>query len=512
MKRDWADGYVADITYSHGYFHELAPSYLRYHMLVNGLACPSDGGSYAYSELGYGQGISANLHAAVNPRGEFWGTDFNPDHALHARALAQQAGLTAHWQDLSFEAFIDTPTPQFDFIVLHGVWSWVSPAAQHALVEFMRRKLKPGGAVFVSYNILPGWNGEKPLRDLLWLHTEQASPPDTPTATRIASALNFARALRRHGSAFFTENARASQALDDMLREDPGQLAHEYFNRSWWLTYFADVERALQAASLNFACSVHLSDVSGEVRDRLAGAGFLDPALGTALRETSADFILNRRFRRDVFVRGSVRLSPAERSERLAEVKFALMRPAADVSMFVSTPYGQIALEESRVKPLLEMLEAAQRPLRLAELCAAPEFQSRPSDDLLLTLSRLVARRDVCPVFADDQARARDARAQSLNAAIAKRARYDNAIRYLASPVAASGIEANRFERLFWTVWHEGCRSPAELGRATAAVYGSDAKEQEEFEQRAQRFVTNTVPTWLRLGLLDNRAPKARKH
>src|SRR5262249_4126168 len=161
--------------------------------------------------------------------------------------------------------------------------------------EFIRRKLKPGGAVFISYNILPGWNAEKPLRDLLWLHTEHACAPDAPTPSRIAGALDFARALRRHGSAFFTENARASGALDDMLKQEPGELAHEYFNRSWWLTYFADIARTLEAASLSFACSVHVSDVAGEVRERLAGARFLeDPSLGTPLRETAADFVLNR--------------------------------------------------------------------------------------------------------------------------------------------------------------------------------------------------------------------------
>ena len=84
--------------------------------------------SMNYLELGYGQGVSANLHAADNPRGEFWGTDFNPDHALYARSLARQSGVSAQWLELGFEAMLDTPTPPFDFIVLHGVWSWVSPA------------------------------------------------------------------------------------------------------------------------------------------------------------------------------------------------------------------------------------------------------------------------------------------------------------------------------------------------------------------------------------------------
>lgn len=511
MKRDWADGYVADITYSHGYFHELAPSYLRYHMLVNGLSLPSDGGAYTYCELGYGQGVSANLHAAANPRGEFWGTDFNPDHALNARALARQSGVNAQWLDLGFEAMLDTPTPQFDFIVLHGVWSWVSPAAQHALVEFMRRKLKPGGAVFMSYNVMPGWNAEKPLRDLLWLHTEHASAPDAPTPARIASALKFAQALRRHGSAFFTENTRASQALDDMLRQDPGGLAHEYFNQSWCLSYFADVERQLQAAHLNFACSVHLSDVAGEVRERLAGAGFLDAGLGLPLRETAADFVLNRRFRRDVFTRGALRLSPAEKLAALDEVKFVLARPAGDVQMFLSTPYGKMALDESRLRPLLDLLDSAQQPLALAALRASPGLAAWPVDDLVLTLSRLVARRDICPVFADDTQRVRDAHAHAFNEAIAQRSLGDNTLRFLASPVVGSGIETNRLERLFWLAWHKGARNAPELARAVT-VPGAGEQALQEHEQQAAHFLGVTAPVWQRLGLLGNRgAQKPRK-
>lgn len=508
MKRDWSDGYVADVTYSHGYFHELAPAYLRYHLLVSGLACPSDGAGYAYCELGYGQGVSANLHAASNPRGEFWGTDFNPDHALHARALAQQAGLNARWLDLSFESLLDASTPQFDFIVLHGVWSWVSTAAQHSIVEFIRRKLKPGGIVFISYNVLPGWNAEKPLRDLMWLHTEHASPPDMSTPQRIANALDFARALRRHGCSFFTENAHASQALDDMLRQEPGSLAHEYFNQSWWLTYFADVDRALQGAHLNFACSVHVSDIAGEVSERLLGAGFAHASIGTPLRETTADFILNRRFRRDVFVRGSLRLTPAERASRLHEVKFALMRPTSEISMFMTTPYGQLAFDEAKVKPLLEMLQAAAAPISFAQMRSSHEFTDWPMEDMLLTLSRLVARRDLCPVFADDAARS-DACAHALNNVIARRARHDNSIRYLASPVAGGAIDANRFERLFWLAWQQGSRNSPDLARAVSAHFGEEALL-EEVAQRAEHFVQVTAPIWRRLGVLE-RTHKARK-
>lgn len=516
MNRDWADGYVSDVTYSHGYYHELAPPFIRFFLLVNGHAMPGDGGSYSYCELGYGQGLSTNVHAAANPRGEFWGTDFNPDHAVAASTLARKAGSGAQMLALSFEQFMESDTPQFDFIVLHGVWSWISASAQHAIVEFMRRKLKIGGAVYLSYNILPGWTTERPLRDLLWMHTEHAGAPDAPTTARIAGALQFAAELRRQGASYFTECPRASQLLDDMLREDSHQLAHEYFNRSWWLTYFAEVERALEPAGLSFAASMHLSDLSGEVQQRTAGSKVLGPQLGSSLSETANDFILNRRFRRDVFVRGSLRMARAERDARLHDVAFMALRPASAVSSFVTTPYGKVVLDGKICQQLMAALEATDKPVTLAQLRRQPELAGMAYDALLETLCTLVARRDVCPVFADDAACARPAKAQALNSAIAAHVQYDNTLRYLASPVSGAGVEASRFERLFWLAWQQGCRTAADLGDVAWQHYAavdspmrtgqgflSDAADaRTDLGRRAEQFAAETVPLWRRLGVI----------
>ncbi len=512
MKRDWADGYVSDVTYSHGYYHELSPSFIRFFLLVNGHACPSDGQAYTYCELGYGQGLSANIHAAASSRGEFWGTDFNPDHALFAGGLAREAGTQAHWLGVGFEQFLEMDTPQFDFIVLHGVWSWISASAQHAVVEFLRRKLKVGGAVFISYNIQPGWASERPLRDLLWLHTEHAGAPDAPTADRIEGALQFANHLRGQGAAYFSENARASQLLDEMLREDRHQLAHEYFNRSWWTTYFSEVARSLEPAGLEFAMSLHLSDLAGEVRQRAAGAG-LDAGVGAALRETAHDFLLNRRFRRDLFLKGSLRMSSSERLERLHDVAFTLIRPVDAVSPFVTTPYGKIALDEGVTTPLLQALAVSTAPVTLAQLRGIEQLRATDVESLVQTLATLVARRDVCPVFADDVASIQPSRAQALNRVIADRARHGNTLRYLASPVAGGGIEANRFERLLWLAWQQGCRTAAELcdgawekyaGAGAAEMRKSDPTGYEEFARWAHRFVDVNVPLWRRLRLLGD--------
>ena len=73
---DWTSGYVAEIDYTHGYYRELAPGLIDYALILGGYE-PPDRTSMRYLELGYGQGLSVNIHAAACP-GEFWGTDFNP--------------------------------------------------------------------------------------------------------------------------------------------------------------------------------------------------------------------------------------------------------------------------------------------------------------------------------------------------------------------------------------------------------------------------------------------------
>src|SRR5215468_9487408 len=85
----WADGYVTEIDYTFNYNGELSPSMLELSCLSAGFAwtCASP---LRYLELGFGQGVSINIHAAAVD-GEFWGTDFNPVHVAHALSLSKAA-------------------------------------------------------------------------------------------------------------------------------------------------------------------------------------------------------------------------------------------------------------------------------------------------------------------------------------------------------------------------------------------------------------------------------------
>ena len=96
----WSDGYVFEVDYTHGYYRELSPSALALSSLSAGIKA-SSGHPMRYLELGFGQGLSLNIHAAAC-QGEYWGTDFNPSQVANAREMAIASGSGAKIFDYSF--------------------------------------------------------------------------------------------------------------------------------------------------------------------------------------------------------------------------------------------------------------------------------------------------------------------------------------------------------------------------------------------------------------------------
>src|ERR671916_2209281 len=98
---DWTSGYIADIAYTFGYYPELNPLRARLAFLSAGLAMSQ---VETACELGYGQGLSVNIHAAGAPA-QWWGTDFNPSQASFAQELAAVGKTDARLYDEAFAEF-----------------------------------------------------------------------------------------------------------------------------------------------------------------------------------------------------------------------------------------------------------------------------------------------------------------------------------------------------------------------------------------------------------------------
>jgi 2-polyprenyl-3-methyl-5-hydroxy-6-metoxy-1,4-benzoquinol methylase len=139
-------GYVADVPYLRAFIHELAPAWLDHVALVSGLVPPEREGGFAWCDLGCGQGVTAAMLAVMHPAGVFHAIDAMPEHIDHGREFAAEAGAhNVEFHAADFATAGDLPFPQFDYIVAHGVYSWVGPKVRADIRSFIVRHINPGG-------------------------------------------------------------------------------------------------------------------------------------------------------------------------------------------------------------------------------------------------------------------------------------------------------------------------------------------------------------------------------
>jgi ubiquinone/menaquinone biosynthesis C-methylase UbiE len=130
MDSDWSQGYVTDVLYTEHFFRELSPAWINYVAALNGCQPRALDPGFTYMELGCGLGQTVALLAGAHPQGRFYGVDFNPAHVDWGRRYAAQAGIgNVEFLERSFLDMTAQEVPECDFIVLHGVYTWVGPAS-----------------------------------------------------------------------------------------------------------------------------------------------------------------------------------------------------------------------------------------------------------------------------------------------------------------------------------------------------------------------------------------------
>jgi SAM-dependent methyltransferase len=442
--QDWGEGYVVDLDYTRGYFRELSPALLRYVALLAGVdAAPAE--SYAYVELGCGNGYSTALHAAANPQGRFSGVDFNPTHILNARQLAQEAGLdNVRFLEKSFAELLGEEQEEADFVTLHGVWSWVGDEHRAQILEFLRRRLKPGGLVYLSYNCLPGLAPVAPLQRLL---TEHAQLGAGDRIEKVRRSMDFATRLQQAGGKFFTGNPLAASRLASMGKHDPHYLAHEYYNANWTPFYHADVARQLAGTKLDYAGAATLLDNFAQFVLKPEMAKIVGEIPDRAFAETIKDYARNQVFRRDVFTRGAPRLPQAQMEAKLARTRFALARPRVSCQLKASTPAGEVTLDAAAYEPVLDAL--ARAPMTFEEISRTPECGKLDRAKLRQAIFGMTAFGNVLPALPAEGEARRHERTTRFNRAVLGTPPSGPADRYLASPVLGAGISVNFIDQLF---------------------------------------------------------------
>lgn len=459
---DWSSGYVADIGYTYGYYFELNPLRAKLALLNNGLVCPEINTA---CELGFGQGLSANIHAASSNI-DWYGTDFNPEQAGFAQELALASGTSAKLLDESFEDYFSrADLPDFDFIALHGIWSWISNDNRETIVEFIRKKLKVGGVLYISYNTLPGWSTFAPIRHLLALHSEVIGAAGHGIVNRIDEALGFANRLFESNPAYLTANPAIKERLDGIKDQNRHYLAHEYFNRDWDPMYFTTLAEWLAPAKIDFACSANYLDQIDVVNMTKEQQEFLTQIPDPVLKQSVRDFMTNQQFRKDYWVKGPRRLSALEQFERLQKIKVILCDKREKVSLKVRGALGEATLEQSIYEPILDVM-ADNKPITIADLqkkLASTEMTFPQIVEALIVLSSSGTVAE-----AQEESKIKKAKQQTkkINSYLIDRSRSRGDAGFLASPVTGGGIPVGRFQQLFLDAFQKGHKTPEEMSNS----------------------------------------------
>ncbi len=507
---DWGAGYVTDTAYVHDFCRVQTPAILSIAALAKNVAAPGGlGEPFTYCDLGCGQGFTANLVAAANPRAEVFAADFNPTHIAGARRLAGAARLkNVEFREAGFDELLqDASLPEFDIICLHGVYSWISAENRQTIVAFIRRRLKSGGLLYISYDAMPGWAGMAPLRRLLV--QQHAALAGTSSENALEQALAFADKLKDVGARFYRVYPHVSLQLDRLKKLPRAYLAHELLTRDWRAFSFADVAAELAEAKLSYVGSAHLTDHVDRVNFTEEQQSLLAEITDPLLAETTRDMIISRQFRRDLFVKGFAPLRALPARERWLQTRFALSTPAQEVELSFQTALGTLSLRPDLYQPVIEALDRGPMTLRkLIESLPASKLEWVGLTDAIKVL---VGRGELQPALPPENEAERAASTSAFNAAVMARAKESAELGYLASPVTGGGVRVDQFTQLYLQAKQKGIADPVDLIAKLATMSGrtvdKDGKKlgpQEALAAltaQAERVEHKTVPLLKRLGI-----------
>jgi SAM-dependent methyltransferase len=244
-------------------------------------------------ELGCGTGINLLAMAQLFPEAKFIGVDLSKAQIEIAERAAKESGL-GNSQFLHGDlAELGEEIGTFDYIIAHGVYSWIPDSKKEALLRVCKQRLLPNGIAYVSYNCLPGWKMRGALRDMMLMHTG-SFVEETEKVDQAKELLKFLSSASNQESPY---GKFLSQELELLLKCDDAYIVHEFLEADNDAFYFSEFHRQAGAAGLFYLgdgepATMMMADIPKE-----AQATFAQLKDNLAATEQYLDFLRNRTFR-----------------------------------------------------------------------------------------------------------------------------------------------------------------------------------------------------------------------
>jgi SAM-dependent methyltransferase/DUF971 family protein len=293
---------------------------------------PPDVSTARVLELGCGTGENLLAIASALPRATCVGVDFSAPQIAHAEALGAEAGIgNAHFICCDFKE-LDRNTP-CDYVVAHGLLSWIPPSRHDELLSLCRDLLAPGGLLYLSYNALPGWHHRRIVRDFLMQETAGIADVGEKVGTARTALAALTETVRDLGWAY---GQIIADENDNVSKLGDSYLAHDLLETHNTAFYFDEVVRAGNERDLFY---VGEAGFEAMIPDTYPAA--IAEALKTIsdlhARERRLDFLTNRTFRESVFAKGR---RPAGQPDQRMLAKLCVASP-------LQRPPGQDATSQT---------------------------------------------------------------------------------------------------------------------------------------------------------------------
>src|SRR5262245_31139102 len=314
-------------------------------------------------EIGCASGGNLLPMAVALPEGHFVGIDLSPAQIAAGRATIASLGLRNARLEARSVTDLDEGRGAFDYIVCHGVYSWVPPAVQDDILAACASHLARRGVAYVSYNTYPGWHLRGMVRDMMLFHASRFAEP-AERVTQARAFLDFlVTAVNRPDSPVGSHLREEAE----LLRNAPDSyLFHEHLEADNRPVYFHEfVERAAR----------HGLRYVGEAQPTTVMPGEFASDVEATLRQMASDevqfeqyldFLRNRTFRRTLLCHADVSLRRDWSAESLAGL---LLSSRAEV---VESP-GRLASPEIAKfrSPRGSVLSASHPLVKGALVCLA---------------------------------------------------------------------------------------------------------------------------------------------
>ena len=267
-------------------------------------------------ELGCASGGNLIPMAAAYPESRFVGIDLSQKQIDEGGKAVDDLGLNNIELKHFSIADVDQSFGTFDYIIAHGIYSWVPEDVRDAIITVCKQNLSENGIAYVSYNTLPGWNMVKTIRDMMFYHTQNFAD----ASSRILEArrmLNFAINNSSGGDSPYKQMLQTETTL--LSKVDDNYLYHDHLEHHNEPCYFHEFMSKASAKGLEYLgdsalSTMYLGNYAQQARELLVKVDDI------VRQEQYLDFLTNRRFRSTLLCHAEVALSrhvPTDRLEGL---------------------------------------------------------------------------------------------------------------------------------------------------------------------------------------------------